>query len=151
MTIQSFKEGVLKTWNAFKFYMKDPLFAVPICFILAVAIFLTIREITYKEPVVEVPTVETVDQVITMDSVQSANLDLTQILKDCPSGTKFYTVAFGDVTFNRLIDDQIEVITENETVVNYSNKGYNILVNDSTCTIFPSKMNHNWYDFDKTW
>lgn len=151
MTIQPFKEGILKTWNAFKFYIKDPWFAVPICLIVALAIFLTIREITYKEPVVEVPTVETVDQVITMDSIQSVNLDLTQILKDCPSGTKFYTVAFGDVTFNRLIDNQIEVTTESETVVNYSNKGYNTLVNDSICTIFPSKMNHNWYNFEKTW
>lgn len=151
MTIQPFKEGMLKTWNAFKFYIKDPWFAVPICLIVALAIFLTIREITYKEPVVEVPTVETIDQVITMDSVQSANLDLTQILKDCPSGTKFYTVAFGDVTFNRLIDNQIEVTTENENVINYSNKGYNMLVNDSICTIFPSKMNHNWYNFEKTW
>lgn len=151
MTIQPFREGMLKTWNAFKFYIKDPWFAVPICLIVALAIFLTIREITYKEPVVEVPTVETVDQVITMDSIQSVNLDLTQILKDCPSGTKFYTVAFGDVTFNRLIDNQIEVTTESETVVNYSNKGYNTLVNDSICTIFPSKMNHNWYNFEKTW
>lgn len=151
MTIQPFREGMLKTWNAFKFYIKDPWFAVPICLIVALAIFLTIREITYKEPVAEVPTVETVDQVITMDSIQSVNLDLTQILKDCPSGTKFYTVAFGDVTFNRLIDNQIEVTTESETVVNYSNKGYNTLVNDSICTIFPSKMNHNWYNFEKTW
>ena len=30
-------------------------------------------------------------------------IDLTQILKDCPKGTKFYTPIWGEVTFNTKI------------------------------------------------
>ena len=33
------------------------------------------------------------------------NLDLTEILKDCPKGTKFYSSTFGNVEFLRIEKD----------------------------------------------
>ena len=33
------------------------------------------------------------------------NIDLTQILKDCPKGTKFYSTVLGEVTFKDIVDD----------------------------------------------
>lgn len=47
------------------------------------------------------------------------NIDLTEILKDCPKGTKFYTSIFGEVEFDSIDDDQIYPIiirlSENNT------------------------------------
>ena len=33
------------------------------------------------------------------------NIDLTKILKDCPSGWKFYSSIYGDVTFSKVGDN----------------------------------------------
>ena len=33
------------------------------------------------------------------------NIDLTKILKDCPSGWKFYSSIYGNVTFRRIEND----------------------------------------------
>ena len=142
------------TWKALKFYMTDWRFAIPVCLILVLAIWLIIREVNYDKwyPTEETVTnTECVEEVNLMDSIQIANLNLLEILKDCPLNTEFYTSGFGLVKFQRCDGDFIIVNSYTDVEMKYNSKGHNQLVNDSTCTIFPSKMNHNWYDFDKTW
>ena len=34
-------------------------------------------------------------------------LNLVEILKDCPTGTKFYTPVWGEVSFRKLLKDKI--------------------------------------------
>ena len=40
------------------------------------------------------------------------NLDLTKILKGCPSGTKFYSSVYGEVTFVRIKNDKYYTSSE---------------------------------------
>lgn len=153
-TIQPFKEGVKKTWEAFKFYSKDPLFIIPVVLIVLVGIYLTIREINYDKWYPEdskITEIEVVEEVITMDSLQMETLNLKEILNNCPVDTEFYSTGFGTVKFVEITDTVIKVKTDKDVIVDYNFKGYCLLVNDSTCTLFPSKMNHNWFEFEKTW
>ena len=85
-------------------------------------------------------------------------IDLTKILKDCPKGTKFYSLLHGEVLF-RGIDENSDYpivydiifsdsitslfsITRNGT---YSNK-YN-----GECILFPSKDQRDWSKFTAPW
>lgn len=48
--IKGFPEGMKKTWKAFKyFFVNDWKFALPICLIIGIGIWLTIREINYDK------------------------------------------------------------------------------------------------------
>ena len=86
------------------------------------------------------------------------NIDLTKILRDCPKGTKLYSLLHGEVLF-RGIDENSDYpivydiifstdiinmfsITRNGT---YSNK-YN-----GECTLFPSKDQRDWSKFSAPW
>ena len=86
------------------------------------------------------------------------NIDLTKILKDCPKGTKLYSLLHGEVLF-RGIDENSDYpivydiifstdiinmysITRNGT---YSNK-YN-----GECILFPSKDQRDWRKFTAPW
>ena len=42
------------------------------------------------------------------------NIDLTEILKDCPKGTKFYTSIFGEVEFDGINNDLMYTVDEVE-------------------------------------
>ena len=48
------------------------------------------------------------------------NIDLARILKDCPTGTKFYTAVWGEVTFIEIKENIIYPICI-ETYKGYSN------------------------------
>ena len=85
-------------------------------------------------------------------------IDLTKILRDCPKGTKLYSLLHGEVLF-RGIDENSDYpivydiifstdiinmysITRNGT---YSNK-YN-----GECILFPSKDQRDWSKFSAPW
>ena len=40
------------------------------------------------------------------------NLNLVEILKDCPSGTKLYSTVFGEVEFDRVVKSSTEYLIE---------------------------------------
>lgn len=78
------------------------------------------------------------------------NLNLVEILKDCPKGTKLYSTVYGEVKFNEVDMDAtcypIEVLcnTHNNilclTKEGYIYPGYP----DCECTLFPSKDQRDW-------
>ena len=82
------------------------------------------------------------------------NIDLKEILKDCPKGTKFYTSIFGEVEFDsidydkiypiiiRLSDNNIEKLTAD-------GKMYEDL--DGECILFPSREQRSWSEFTVPW
>ena len=87
------------------------------------------------------------------------NIDLTQILKDCPKGTKFYSTLFGEVIVNVLSSDIgysnpiILFKSENDTIplCALSKTGkYNSRFNGE-CTLFPSKDQRDWSKFTAPW
>ena len=82
------------------------------------------------------------------------NIDLTQILKDCPKGTKLYSTVLGEVTFKDIVDDTIFPI-----IISYRNGLYEesfmadgrILNEDGECTLFPSNDQRDWSNFTAPW
>lgn len=80
------------------------------------------------------------------------NLNLVEILKDCPKGTKLYSTIYGDVELAGvyLKDDTypIEIkIGEGNDMIYITNDGR--LFDDfrGECTLFPSKEQRDWSKF----
>ena len=78
------------------------------------------------------------------------NLNLVEILKDCPKGTKLYSTVFGKVEFKCIEKNAIYPI-----IVKVSDENYDrftadgrVFVNfDGECTLFPSRTQRNWAEF----
>ena len=82
------------------------------------------------------------------------NIDLTKILKDCPSGTRLYTPIWGEVTFVKVIDSlyPIRIYNKYDNCINLSKYGhYLIHEQDSECILFPSKEQRDWSKFTAPW
>ena len=83
------------------------------------------------------------------------NINLVEILKDCPAGTKLYSSIFGEVTFMKIYKDNtfsIMVITSRDEIVHFSAKGqYYQSYDDSECLLFPSKDQRDWRKFSAPW
>lgn len=82
------------------------------------------------------------------------NLNLVEILKDCPKGTKLYSIIYGEVEFNRIEKRNIYSIIfvtkgGNESTVTSDGKHYNYC--DGDCTLFPSKEQRDWSKFHAPW
>lgn len=80
------------------------------------------------------------------------NLNLVEILKYCPEGTKLYSTVYGDVELVRVyLDDNtypIEIkIDEGSDMIYITNDGR--LFDDfrGECTLFPSKNQRDWSKF----
>lgn len=81
------------------------------------------------------------------------NIDLTKILKDCPKGWKFYTPVWGEVSFDRIYDNGIYVIsiaTERDYKV-LTKEGCYLNREDAECIFFPSKDQRDWSKFTAPW
>lgn len=76
-------------------------------------------------------------------------LNLAEILKDCPTGTKFYTPVWGVVSFRKLLEDKNYAISIDTCSGNVclTKEGYYLLRNDTECIIFPSKEQRDWSKF----
>lgn len=82
------------------------------------------------------------------------NIDLTKILKNCPKGTKLYSLVHGEVEFQKvdigsthsilvkLKSGIIETFTSNGKLFNYYN---------GECILFPSKDQRDWSKFTAPW
>ena len=81
------------------------------------------------------------------------NLNLVEILKDCPTGTKFYTPVWGEVSFRKLLEDKNYAISIDTCSGNVclTKEGYYLLRNDTECIIFPSKEQRDWSTFTAPW
>lgn len=79
------------------------------------------------------------------------NVNLVEILKDCPQGTKLYSIVFGYVSLYRVIKGSkypINVITSNGVIEGVDSEGKLFSKYDGECTLFPSKEQRDWYEFD---
>ena len=80
------------------------------------------------------------------------NLNLVEILKDCPRGTKLYSTVYGDVEFYKIDLDsdstlKIYVKIWAGVIVRFDDSGKLELSCRGECTLFPSRMQRNWAEF----
>ena len=90
------------------------------------------------------------------------NIDLTQILKDCPKGTKFYSTLHGELLYSWMYlsssaskimfikPDSISMADGTPITVDYYRDG-RYFPNQGECTIFPSKEQRDWSKFTAPW
>lgn len=79
------------------------------------------------------------------------NINLVEILKDCPKGTKLYSTIFGDVEFESIQNDSVDFIIE----IKLSDNSLNIVTTDGRlyeefngeCILFPSRDQRDWSKF----
>ena len=80
------------------------------------------------------------------------NIDLTKILKNCPKGTKLYSLVHEDVLFEGIVDRvyPIEVSSKNYGIITLSEKG-RMIIGVGECILFPSKDQRDWSKFTVPW
>lgn len=71
-------------------------------------------------------------------------MNIAEILKNVPKGTKLYSPAFGDVILEEIRQDYIRVRTNNIMREFYSDGRYYA---DGECMLFPSRENRDWSTF----
>ena len=82
------------------------------------------------------------------------NIDLCEILKNCPKGTKLYSTVLGDVTFEEFIEDAmfpIIVFCKDGALESFTALGKLKIHYDGECTLFPSKEQRDWSKFTASW
>ena len=80
------------------------------------------------------------------------NLNLVEILKDCPKGTKLYTTTYGDVELIRVnqnddVDYPIEIKLSDDSINSVTTDGKLYEYYNGECTLFPSKEQRDWSKF----
>ena len=86
--------------------------------------------------------------------VMNENLNLVEILKGCPRGTKFYSSVFGEVELEEIRkgylqpivlrccgDDKVYITVDGRLFPSY----------DGECILFPSRTQRNWSKFERFW
>ena len=73
-------------------------------------------------------------------------MNIAEILKNIPKGTKLYSPIFGDVIFEEVRQDYIRVKTINIIREFYSDGRYYA---NGECMLFPSRENRDWNTFKK--
>lgn len=77
------------------------------------------------------------------------NLNLVEILKDCPEGTKLYSTVFGEVEFES-INDIIRPIVVTTNIGDpecFTADGKMFARYNGECVLFPSKEQRDWRKF----
>ena len=84
------------------------------------------------------------------------NIDLTKILKDCPKGTKFYSILYGEVEFISVNpkNDSYQIVLKElrrNSIAFVDSKGKYFHEYNGECTLFPSKDQRDWSKFTAPW
>ena len=81
------------------------------------------------------------------------NLNLVEILKDCPKGTKLYTTTYGDVELIRVKQNDdvdyypIEIKLSDDSINSVTTDGRLCEYYNGECVLFPSKEQRDWSKF----
>ena len=85
------------------------------------------------------------------------NIDLTEILKDCPKGTKLYSPLFGYVEFKEIDTRKVysvNVKLASGLIESFTREGKlydRDYYKDTECILFPSKEQRDWSKFTAPW
>lgn len=77
-------------------------------------------------------------------------LNLVDILKDCPKGTKLYSTIYGDVEFESINEDKshpiiVRIDDDHTECFSIDGKIYSFYYGE--CTLFPSREERDWSKF----
>lgn len=78
------------------------------------------------------------------------NLNLIEILKDCPKGIKLYSPLFGEVEFQEVtagVDSPITVRLKYGNIYSFTLAGRIFTSYEGECLLFPSKEQRDWSKF----
>ena len=79
------------------------------------------------------------------------NIDLTNILKNCPEGFELYSTVLGEVKFVKCIKLNLIIVKKEGEYYYFTPKGLFILQGmryyQGECTLFPSKDQRDWSKF----
>ena len=81
------------------------------------------------------------------------NLNLVEILKDCPKGTKLYSPIYGDVELIRVNQNDdvdyypIEIKLSDDSISSVTTDGRLCEYYNGECVLFPSKEQRDWSKF----
>ena len=79
-------------------------------------------------------------------------INIAEILKDCPKGTKLYSTVFGEVTFDSIgIEDKYPIIVckLDGMKTSFTEEGHYTEYPNSECVLFPSSEMRDWTKFFK--
>lgn len=80
-----------------------------------------------------------------LNMIEEKDLNLVEILKDAPKGTKLYSPIFGECELDYIRDNKIYILSDHGSEHFYTNGNY---LNDcGECMLFPSKDNRDWSTF----
>ena len=85
------------------------------------------------------------------------NVDLTKILKDCPKGTKFWSIIYGEVTFCNINTEEYGVYCPIETkdcslwLRRFTKGGKLSEDHRGECLLVPSREQRDWSKFTAPW
>ena len=82
------------------------------------------------------------------------NIDLTKILKNCPKGTKLYSIIHGEVEYAGINDNslyRVEFETKNKDICGVTSDGRHLSYFNGECILFPSKDHRDWSKFTAPW
>ena len=78
------------------------------------------------------------------------NLNLVEILKDCPKGTKLYSTVHGEVEYRGIYDKgvyRIKFKTEDGDIYSAAPDGRYLYCFNGECILFPSRKQRDWSKF----
>ena len=78
------------------------------------------------------------------------NLNLVEILKDCPKGTKLYSPIYGDVELVEVLRNEEEIYPIEIKISDYSTDRFSKdgkIYYNGECTLFPSREQRDWSQF----
>ena len=77
-----------------------------------------------------------------------AKLNIANILKDKPSGTKLYADAFGELSLERVkVNEVISIFVKTKRSISYSFYSNGSYTKEGEPILFPSKEMDDWYKF----
>lgn len=78
-------------------------------------------------------------------------INIAEILKDCPKGTKLYSPLYGECKLERIHNElkKIIVSTSDGMVISFYSDGKYFQIDNSECMLFPSKENTTWEGFQR--
>ena len=82
------------------------------------------------------------------------NLNLVEILKGCPKGTKFYSSVFGEVELLEIKEGYLQPIVLrcfNGDRMYLTAEGKLFPTYDGECILFPSRTQRDWSKFERFW
>lgn len=78
-------------------------------------------------------------------------INIAELLKDCPKGTKLYSPLVGECTLEYTHGElkKILISTSDGTTLTFNNNGTYFQIGNSECLLFPSKDQRDWSKFQR--